>query len=605
MYLIIPTLLKLVLAAFFYGSTDIVNFRGASEALLANHAIKQNYFAPILSALAAPRLLEDLYGIPFSFTFKALPILSELGIGYLIYRFSLTFTSSTKAKIITIFYLLHPINLYISVFHGQLDSVAMLLILLSFYLLTTRGHLLSTTIAAAFFSLAIGLKVFPVLLLPLVLALRQITWSTKLKFLILTGILLSLPALIYLPEILPFIDYFRGPLSYRSYGILGLDGVLSRYSHTLQLLYHNHLLVIILSVLSFSAIITYLRRLSLFDSLLLSLVGLLAFSTSLAPQYLVWLVPLLFLTRSTNVLIFSYCFSLFLPLLYLFTADNSGTFAALIPFSFLTPDLRLYQIYFKDIQNIFETYIRWQGLGYFLILWYFYLAFFSKSTANLKNHITFRLHNRFILIIFLLILAAHSVTLSLEYVTHRLPQNQFSEKLIPGSSLAQSAHMFYGHSLTRRIIVPASLNLKQIYIDGGSHLEVRLNNEPSIYYYGNQHWEYHGGWRNSRGSLPIELVPSVDNQLLITSNMSTIRPEYFINVATSSAPISLGIPPKILPQGPLCTDRFSGDCSFTHFVPGSWHPTIVEIITLLTLAQGYLFYRFRSILTSTNTRMPN
>lgn len=578
----------------FYGSTDIVNFRGASEALLTNHAIKQNYFAPILSALAIPRLLEDLYGLPFSFGFKALPILAELGIGYFIYRFSLTFTTSTKAKLITIFYLLHPINLYISVFHGQLDSVAMLLILMSIYLLTTKNRIIYTVTAALFFSLAIGLKVFPILLIPLLFSLRQISWSTKLKFIFLTLLFLALPAFPSLPNLDRFAEYFSYPLSYRSYGMLGLDGILSRASHSFQMLYHHYLLVIILTILGLSAAIAYFRRLDPFFALLLSIVGLLAFSTSLAPQYLVWLVPLIFLTRSVRAIKLSYPLCLFLPLFYIFISNNSGTFAALIPFNFLTPDFNFYNYWLAPLMHFFEINLRWHAIGYILLIWYFSLLRSSQNTSPTRPP-KYVISKISVSLITVGVLIGHMIPLIFTYIGQHYPALSYDLKHIYASTLGQQTHMYYGFNFTRSITIPAALRLNTIYIDGGSHLSVSVNQHPPLYYYGNQHWEYHGGWRNALTSLPIKLDPSIDNHLVITSNMSTIRPEYLINIFTKPLAATPELPPKIEPLGNTCTSGFSGtDCHFIGPQNTSWHFSIVEILILLTIVQGLLFHRLKS-----------
>lgn len=87
--------------------------------------------------------------LSFSLVIKLPLIIADLGIVFLLFKF-------TRQSLPSLLYALNPVSILITGFHGQFDQLVILSLLLALY------HS-----SASFFSLAILLKSFPVILFPI------------------------------------------------------------------------------------------------------------------------------------------------------------------------------------------------------------------------------------------------------------------------------------------------------------------------------------------------------------------------------------------------------------------------------------------------------
>ncbi|MFA6012456.1 MAG: hypothetical protein WC799_20870 [Desulfobacteraceae bacterium] len=596
-FLWIPTVVKIILASLFWGSTDISNYLGAAEALTANVGIKHNYMAPALNLFYAGNLAFNI-GVPANIALKLLPILAELGIGILIYKHFKNINKFTRAEIASLLYLLNPVNIYITVFHGQFDSIAIFLILTTVYLLSKPGtDYLNSLFSALSFSLAIGLKVFPLLLFPILIIHPQIPFKRKPIFVIVSLILICLPALVHPhPSVSAVIDYLKYPLSYRSYGILGLDGALGLLGETFHNFYRDNLRIItIISTLS-SVVYCLKTKQSLLESIGLNLLVILAFTTSLAPQYFVWLVPFIFISRSLIGIIFTVFSGFFLPWYYLLPSDNSGVFVSLAKLPFLTPSGLIYYFKFPFISNFLERYIRWYGFSIFFFTWLIAKILTPPSFRYQsldESPSRWRLSGTFIALTISITIIFHLLAIFLEYrTTHS--QQYFDSKLISGTLLAKKTRFLYGFNENLTVSIPKELKLEAITVDGGDYLKVSLNNKD-YYYYGNQYWDYHGGWRNTRSKISFPLEPDKDNQLRIISNSTSIRPEFFLNINDSRDLTDISVFPRVTTTSEACSNPLKSDKECYISFPGksNWHFSIIEI--LLTANVCYAVYFLKNV----------
>ena len=136
--LLAVTLLKLVLASVWGWTADIYQTCLQASAFLAGHDLfdPQNTgggpaFFPLGHYLIAAACLMTSHftGIPFSFLLKTPAIVADLGVALLLRT---TLRGGERAAIA---YMLNPVTFLLSVYHGQLHTVAMAAAVLAFWLL--------------------------------------------------------------------------------------------------------------------------------------------------------------------------------------------------------------------------------------------------------------------------------------------------------------------------------------------------------------------------------------------------------------------------------------------------------------------------------------
>lgn len=226
-------------------------------------------------------------------------------------------------------YALHPVSLLITGFHGQFDALAALAILLAVFAFED-GHRDRSALTLA---LAIGLKSFPVLLLPLFWLRDRAGIGGKLRYALLATLPVALSLLPYALHDWPALR--RELLGYggvADFGWIGLGrglgwlaaGVLARSEAA-----HWALSVAIAKFLFLAAYAAFLSllwrgrlRLTLADACLgVALIFLVGYG-ALSAQYLLWVVPLGLLKATRVQAFYAAVASLALVGFYLFLAPG-------------------------------------------------------------------------------------------------------------------------------------------------------------------------------------------------------------------------------------------------------------------------------------------
>jgi hypothetical protein len=169
-------LFKLSLALFTEGTLDVAGFAdhlakieqfGGVGVYRVSGAFNNPFNSPpfIIHFLKAIGWLTDVSGLPFAFWLRLPCVLADAGSLFLVWR--LLERSPTQRNVnvplLLITLALSPLSLIISGFHGNTDPVMIFFILLSAYLLETRG---SVWLAGVAFGLALNLKVAPLIFAP-------------------------------------------------------------------------------------------------------------------------------------------------------------------------------------------------------------------------------------------------------------------------------------------------------------------------------------------------------------------------------------------------------------------------------------------------------
>ncbi len=210
-----------------------------------------------------------------------------------------------------------PVLIIISGFHGNIDPVFILLVLLSVWLLTRRRLPLP---AGCVFALALSIKVVPLVALP-VLLLWALLRGRRTLLLFAAGLAATL-AVVWGPAVVAHWPALRdNVLGYNGWSTpqWGLAQVLQdlgiRSAELRSVLDHLRTPVVLVSALLGMGLVLR-RRDALAPAVGISLATLLLLSTATGTQYLTWAVAGLFLAEPWTALVYSLMGGLFLYRLY-------------------------------------------------------------------------------------------------------------------------------------------------------------------------------------------------------------------------------------------------------------------------------------------------
>ena len=282
--------------------------------------------------------LSRTLNLPFGFIIKLPLICSDLGIAVLLFYLV---SGTVKQKLLGVLvFILNPISILITSFHGQFDTLPIFFICIA--LLFFRGK--KTLLSAFSLGLGIALKTFPVLLLPFFLFSIPGGWKKKLNSLI-----ISLAPIILL--LMPFLilDYSSVQESFFNYSGWTDHGWMSiiRAGYWLS---HNFiyqptrfldqlLLVNKLVFLGFWTVCIWKFRHTETNLCLQIASVFLAFFLiygGISSQYLVW--PLVFLILSDSILSFYYSIFAGFALLGYYSFFLPRLFFWMIPFWTITAE---------------------------------------------------------------------------------------------------------------------------------------------------------------------------------------------------------------------------------------------------------------------------
>jgi uncharacterized membrane protein YkvA (DUF1232 family) len=369
--------LRLPLAHIFYGTLDttvhleLVNLFYAGK----NVYIDGNYAYPPLwlGILTILYPLSSVLQIPFTAIMKYPAILADGVIAVLLYASFAKGGSLKKRVMSALLYALSPIAILVSGYHGQIDSVWIASALLSWFILRYQRYTIRTVfLAALILSFGIALKVFPIVLLPVLLFMCK-TWKEKMLYALVAVAPFALSMLV------PFITaYGKVVNNFVNYGIeLNFWGI-SYLSHVLftafpdnKIFYYfyrvlrsaqlNRIFLYSALLLAYAFFIRYASKLETREMMFLTILVMLITLPFISIQWWIWLVPFALLTGRDYIFfsLYSICLGYVLLVRYYLYLANIPT-----QYQFLVPVTHPWGIHL-DLVNLYIAL----GVWSMLILW--------------------------------------------------------------------------------------------------------------------------------------------------------------------------------------------------------------------------------------------
>ncbi len=260
-------------------------------------------YSPVSMFLPAGcAILSTALEIPFYMIMRLPGIIADICIGLSLY---LTLAGAGKeraALFAGLLYVLNPVSILISSFHGNVMPIAVLFSFLA-YTVLLKGEEENYRLSALLLGLAIGFRGYPALLLPLFLIKLRLPVSKKVKYVLYSTIPTALSFVPFL--LLDYRSVFREVFSYTGFPDYGL-GALLRAFYSLQnfdifvnfpggllprLLIYTKALFIVIYIL----ILVFARRKRLVSLVLAVFLAFYCVYSGISSQYLIWLLPFAFL----------------------------------------------------------------------------------------------------------------------------------------------------------------------------------------------------------------------------------------------------------------------------------------------------------------------
>ena len=307
-------IIKIILAALFdtadSGAMNLASSLVVQGEEVYNHPQVDLSSPPLhLHVLGSLRYISDALSIPFTFFWKIPAIVADTGIAFFIFRIlrKKYNYSKKKASSLTIWFVLNPISLYVSGFHGQSEAVWILFSLLSWYALSYRKKPVLAGLLAA---VAVGYKLPAILLLP-ALTFTPKLLNQKIEF-VMSFCFFFVMTLF--PEIVTSRSgLMREVFMYKSaYGLWGITSLIQKIYQPLhaEIITQNIAkylqLIILTSSLLFLTKKYLTKTYDFFVVSLYTIVVFLFFTPGFGIQYLFW--PLPFLVITNNKLLKHYTF---------------------------------------------------------------------------------------------------------------------------------------------------------------------------------------------------------------------------------------------------------------------------------------------------------
>lgn len=331
-------LLKGLAGVLFFGSVDLVNSVMNSLKLLRGEQVHLPYLPTINAFLWFGGVLSANLPVPLPLSLKLVPILFDSLLAVLVYDL-VGRREPGLALRAGLLYAFSPLALLITSFQGQWDAIALFFLLLAFGVLEDEKR--DSRTQALFGALfGIGLLIKPVgLPFLLLFPSRKRRGKWVLEWPAILGLATALGAgfVVFASYGYSIIDALIGILAYSNKGVqtFGLPFA--------PLLPHGQMRLWIVVPMAVLAVLHYKRKLTAMDAALLFYLCCVA-TTGLSPQYLLWPLPFLLVTRRLRLAaLYTAAATAFLLLYYanpwtsFYAFENLGVFAPLRSFSWLLP----------------------------------------------------------------------------------------------------------------------------------------------------------------------------------------------------------------------------------------------------------------------------
>lgn len=277
---------------------DIESFRMATDALLSGREVytavlgRHPYLPFQMYLMGGMAFIARATGLPFVVAIKLPSVAADVALTGLIYHVVAGASGRDRATWAALLYALNPVSLLVTAYHGQFESVTLLLLALAWWL-RERSREGASAVALG---LAILNKTWPVVFLPVVFV-RLRGWRSRAVY---SSIALGIPVLFSVAYLVLFsagpMPMLRRALTHR--GVAGYWGPgaaltpaallwpgLQGVVDGLFALRNGLLLAAVLFALWWT------RRQSLLDAFLTLLLAIFTVTTGFGIQWLVWLVP--------------------------------------------------------------------------------------------------------------------------------------------------------------------------------------------------------------------------------------------------------------------------------------------------------------------------
>jgi hypothetical protein len=267
----------------------------------APEAVGRHPYLPLqMYWMRAAQVLSVSSGLAFPKVVRLLPIMADALIAGLIFLILREKKWNRKAWQGAIFYALNPITILVTSYHGQFDSIPALLILLSWTSwkrVSTHSDFLRGGVSATFLGLAILIKSWPILFLPVML-MAQKKWKVRITYTLQTALPSVIAIYIYSSQFnSDLITILTPALTYNhGFGIWG-------YTYFIKLgerfgLFSSELVNWLIGVgrwitLGIMGVLFWgqPREWSSIKSFLAVLLSFYAFTHAFSIQYLAWVIP--------------------------------------------------------------------------------------------------------------------------------------------------------------------------------------------------------------------------------------------------------------------------------------------------------------------------
>ncbi len=306
---------RLLLAWYFYGTSDVNAWEQYSaywpDRTSPYDETKRYPYSPvwfwIISLCSA---LARSFHLPFSFVIKWPLALADLGtLLILMSAMRRLGRSAGETTAVCAAFFLNPVSILISGYHGQFDGISLFFALAAWFLFSLRVRS-KRLWSAALLSVAVAVKHFNILLIPLFFFSEK---GLRRRALFLFGpplLFLSLVSYYWIssgPEIFRVFSYNLGA-GYWGWSGIGVRAVLFFTGKDLgqeawfPMLYQfNPGLYLAM----FAASYWMVKKYDLLDSMTLTFLVFYVFTTQIAPQYSVWIIPFAALRRGVFFYVYS------------------------------------------------------------------------------------------------------------------------------------------------------------------------------------------------------------------------------------------------------------------------------------------------------------
>lgn len=300
--IVIGLALRLFLAFTLYGTQDVAAWEQYSTYWQQGKSPydftkRFNYGPPWFWIISLAEYFRHFLNIPFSTAIKFPMILADLVTLFILLKACHLLKKNKAQTFVSMaVFFLNPVSILSSGYHGQFDNISTVFSLLAWYLYEARQSL-SFTFATLSFAFAVAVKHFNILLTPV-----YIFYQNKLSKKIL--VMFAAPSL-FLLFIAPYwikntqwvneavFEYnlhsgywgWLGIICRATLLLTGIDLIKTSWFGLTD--YFNYFLYFSVLVASYFLV----KKYSLLDSIILIFLIFYTFSTQMAPQYTVWIIP--------------------------------------------------------------------------------------------------------------------------------------------------------------------------------------------------------------------------------------------------------------------------------------------------------------------------